>query len=249
MARQKGIIKLDGTIGDITFYSSKDGKMAREKGGIDATRMKTDPAFKRTRENGAEFGSAASAAKLLRDSFRTLLATVRDSRMTARLTTIMTKIKALDSVSIRGERNVADGLQAPNAVNLIKGFNFNKNAIFRSVLNKAVLLNTATGSFTINGLVPLKDVVFPNGATHLNLFGAWARVDFAAGSYTVEETNKINLLIDNMPANVNLVVATPPTGGGYDFFVIGIEFLQEVNGSQYALRNGSFNALTILEVM
>jgi len=31
MARQKGIIKLDGTIGGITFYKSQDGYLAREK--------------------------------------------------------------------------------------------------------------------------------------------------------------------------------------------------------------------------
>ena len=31
MAKQKGIIKLDGTIGDITFYKSQDGYLAREK--------------------------------------------------------------------------------------------------------------------------------------------------------------------------------------------------------------------------
>ena len=32
MARQKGIIKLKGTIGDITFYKTQDGHLAREKG-------------------------------------------------------------------------------------------------------------------------------------------------------------------------------------------------------------------------
>jgi hypothetical protein len=31
MARQKGIIKLKGTIGDITFYKTQDGHLAREK--------------------------------------------------------------------------------------------------------------------------------------------------------------------------------------------------------------------------
>lgn len=31
MAQQKGIIKLDGTIGGITFYKSKGGYLAREK--------------------------------------------------------------------------------------------------------------------------------------------------------------------------------------------------------------------------
>jgi hypothetical protein len=34
MAKQKGIIKLEGTIGDITFYKSQDGFLAKGKGGI-----------------------------------------------------------------------------------------------------------------------------------------------------------------------------------------------------------------------
>ena len=58
MARQKGLIKLDGTIGGITFYKSKDGYLAREKGGVCADRIAKDPNFQRTRENGEEFGRA-----------------------------------------------------------------------------------------------------------------------------------------------------------------------------------------------
>jgi hypothetical protein len=42
MAKQKGIIKLEGTIGDIAFFKSKDGYLAREKGGIAADRMAND---------------------------------------------------------------------------------------------------------------------------------------------------------------------------------------------------------------
>ena len=68
MARQKGLIKLKGTMGDITFYRTADGYMAREKGGISAERMRTDPAFQRTRENMAEFGRAGKAGKVLRNS-------------------------------------------------------------------------------------------------------------------------------------------------------------------------------------
>jgi hypothetical protein len=49
MARQKGIIKLEGTIGDITFHKSKDGYIAKEKGGIPANRIAHDPNFQRTR--------------------------------------------------------------------------------------------------------------------------------------------------------------------------------------------------------
>lgn len=86
MARQKGIIKLKGTIGDITFYKTQDGHLAREKCGIDASRIASDPAFQRTRENGSEFGRAGKAGKVLRTSLRGLLLNSADGRMVSRLT-------------------------------------------------------------------------------------------------------------------------------------------------------------------
>ncbi|RZL54169.1 MAG: hypothetical protein EOO93_20290, partial [Pedobacter sp.] len=109
MARQKGIIKLKGTIGDITFYKTKDGFMAREKTSIDAQRIANDPAFQRTRENGAEFGRAGKASKLVRNVFRPYFKNSADSRMSSRLTQAMVKVIQADLVSIRGMRNVIDG--------------------------------------------------------------------------------------------------------------------------------------------
>ena len=89
MARQKGIIKLKGAIGNITFYKTKDGHLAREKGGIDASRIKSCPVFQRTRENGAEFGRAGKAGKILRTALRSLLLNSADSKMVSRLTQSM----------------------------------------------------------------------------------------------------------------------------------------------------------------
>ena len=80
MAKQTGIIKLKGKIGDLSFYKTQDGHLAREKGGVDAERIAKDPAFIRTRENGAEFGSAASAGKLMRDALRPLMLRASDGR-------------------------------------------------------------------------------------------------------------------------------------------------------------------------
>jgi hypothetical protein len=102
MAKQTGIIKLKGKIGDLSFYKSKDGHLAREKGGVEADRIKNDPAFVRTRENGAEFGSSASAGKFSRDSLRPIALTASDNRVVARMTKLMTQIKNLDTTSVRG---------------------------------------------------------------------------------------------------------------------------------------------------
>ncbi|HWC53427.1 MAG TPA: hypothetical protein VG676_07575, partial [Chitinophagaceae bacterium] len=87
MAKQKGILKLEGTIAGVTFYKSKDGYLAKEKSGVSADRIANDPVFQRTRENGAEFGRAGKAGKVLRNALRALLLNAADSRMVSRLTT------------------------------------------------------------------------------------------------------------------------------------------------------------------
>jgi hypothetical protein len=120
MARQKGIIKLKGTVGGITFYKTQDGHLACEKGGVDASRIKNDPAFQRTRENGSEFGRAGTAGRVLRTAIRGLLLNSADNRMVSRLTQAMTKVIQADATSIRGERNVIDG-----EAELLDGFEFN----------------------------------------------------------------------------------------------------------------------------
>src|SRR6056297_2780323 len=102
MARQTGIIKLEGTIGDISFYKTKDGHLARTKGGVDGDRIQNDPAFQRTRENGQEFGRAGAACRLLRTSIRQYLKNAADSRVVSRLTREMLKVIKTDGVNERG---------------------------------------------------------------------------------------------------------------------------------------------------
>lgn len=248
MARQKGIIKLTGKIGDLSFYKSSDGFLAREKGGVDAHRIKNDPAFVRTRENGAEFGSAASSGKLLRDTIRTMMQNASDGRVTSRLTKLMTLIKNLDGTSARGERNVGVGMATPEAKALLKGFDFNDKAILGSILFNGYVVDAGTGVITLDGLVPINELNAPAGATHITLRGAWAKVDFATDESEVQVSNEVNLPIDTTSTNVVLTPTAVPAGAGTDIFLLMIEFFQEVNGNQYTLKNGAFNALSIVDV-
>ena len=102
MAKIDGIVEIQGTVKGVTFYRSKDGMLARAKGGISKKRIKTDPAFQRTRENGVEFGHNAKMGKLLRNSASNLLLLAKDSRVSSRLSQSMSQIKNLDLVSERG---------------------------------------------------------------------------------------------------------------------------------------------------
>ncbi len=248
MARQKGVIKLKGKIGDLSFYKTQDGHLAREKGGVDAERIAKDPAFVRTRENGAEFGSSASAGKSLRVALYSMLATASDNRVVSRLTKIMTDIKNLDATSARGLRNVGVAIATPAAKALLKNFNFNKRALLGSVLFKSYAVNTGTGVITINGLIPINHINYPSGATHVTLKGGWLKLNFATGVYDFQPTNAVNLPINIASTNVVLTPAAVPVGAGAtNIYLLQIEFFQMVNLVQYSLKDGAHNALAIVE--
>jgi hypothetical protein len=248
MARQKGIIKLKGKIGDVSFYKSQDGHLAREKGGVDGARIKNDAAFVRTRENNSEFGSSANAGKMIRNALRPMMMTAGDNRVTSRLTKLMTDIKNLDTMSVRGQRTVGTAIGSPNAKAMLKGFNFNDRAILGAILFKPYNVNTLTGAIKITGLIPASDIAFPPGATHMAIKGAWAKIDFANGMADVQQTNIVNIPIDGTANNILLTPVAVPAGGGTDLFLLQIEFYQETNGMLYSLKNGAYNALCIVEV-
>ena len=249
MAKQTGIIKLKGKIGDLSFYKSKDGHLAREKGGVEAERIKNDPAFVRTRENNLEFGTSASAGKFSRDSLRPIALTASDNRVVARMTKLMTQIKNLDTTSVRGQRKVGVAIASAPAKALLKGFEFNKNALLGSILYKPWAVNTTTGVITIPGLIPVNDITFPQGATHISLTGCFGNLNFGASIADVKLTNVVNLPIDGTSTAVTLTPTAVPTGTGVKVFLLKVEFFQIVNGTQYSLKNGAYNSLRVIEVV
>ena len=248
MARQKGIIKLKGTIGDITFYKTQDGHLAREKGGVDASRIKNDPAFQRTRENGSEFGRAGKAGKVLRLALRALLINSADSKMVSRLTQQMVKVIQADMVSERGLRNVIDG-----EAELLIGFEFNiRGKLGTSLFAPYVgTIDRAAGEITVDlaPFVPANMIAAPGGTTHFKITSAGAEVDFEAETFVETHSETAILPWNSAPTvaithtNVVTAASTKPL-----FLALGIEFFQEVNGQMYPLKNGAFNPLSVVKV-
>ncbi|MES2565563.1 MAG: hypothetical protein V4565_01775 [Bacteroidota bacterium] len=249
MPKQKGIIKIKGTLGDITFYKSGDGYLVREKTGLDGARIANDPAFVRTRENGAEFGSSAGSGKLVRGALLPLMMSAKDGRVTGRLMKVMTNIKNMDATSVRGKRNVGAAIALAPAKAQLKGFNFNSRAVLGSIFFRPYVVNTATGVITINGLVPGTDVIAPSGATHMSLKGCWAKLDFNTNVSDAKLTNVVNVPLNNVSSNVILTPSAAATGTGINIYALQIEFFQLMNGIQYHLSNGEHNALSIIEVL
>ncbi|MCG2611840.1 hypothetical protein LZZ90_10020 [Flavobacterium sp. SM15] len=248
MARQKGIFKIKGTIGDVTFYKSGDGYLVREKGGIDAKRIASDPAFQRTRENGSEFGRAGKSGKILRTALRPLLINSADSRMVSRLTQSMMKVIQADLTSPRGLRNVIDG-----EAELLAGFEFNIRGKLGTTLFAPFVptIDRVTGAIKVDiaPFIPTNMVVAPSGTTHFKIISGGAEVDFENETYVVATSETAilpwNAIATTAISQTNTITAnaTKPL-----FLALGIEFYQEVNGQMYSLKNGAFNPLSIVKV-
>lgn len=248
MAKQSGIFKIEGTIGDVTFYKSADGYMVRLKGGVTGSRIASDPAFVRTRENGAEFGRAGKATKLLRTALNSLLQNSADSRLSSRLTTEMMKVIKADETSTRGMRNVIDG-----EVDLLQGFEFNSEGKLTACLYAPyeATIDRVMGQLTVNvpSFVPSHMIAAPGGSTHFKFVSGAAEVDFVAGGYKVDTKETALLSLNNLAtAAVNLESTLTPASTHPLFLVLGIEFYQEVNGEMYPLNNGAFNSLAVVKV-
>ncbi len=248
MARQKGIIKLKGTMGDITFYKSKDGYVAREKGGVDANRIASDPAFQRTRENGAEFGRAGKAGRMLRTALKGMLIHSSDGRMVGRLTREMVKVIQADVTNQRGLRNVIDG-----EAELLEGFEFNINGKLGTTLYAPYIaaIDRVTGDLTVDfePFVPTNMINAPGGATHFKIMSGGAEIDFEAETYVVQTSETAVLPWDATPTvAITQTNQVTPASTKPLFLAIGMEFFQEVNGQMYALKNGAYNPLSLVKV-
>lgn len=248
MAKLKSLIKLEGTLDDLTFYKGEDGYLVKTKSGVSKSRIENDPSFVRTRENNAEFANAATSGKYLRRAVTALMYDAKDTRVTSRLTQVMTRVKNEDGTSPRGQRTVAIGLATPQGKTWLKKFNFNKNAVLEGVLLTSFTLDTTTGEIVIPDLVPKQQLGTPEGATHVTFSSGFLNLDMATDQKDLELSAEINLPINLTPTTVTLSPATP-SGSGESYFFLKIAFFQEINGTQYPLNNGAFNALQLLEVV
>ena len=249
MAKANGILKIEGTVEDLTFYK-KDGKsFVRRKGGVSKERIATDPNYVRTRENNNEFSLCTASGKTLRLALGSLVFKAKDNKLSSRLLQTMFRIKNFDTVSVRGQRLVSIGLGTVDGKQQLAGFNFNINAPLQGVLFAPYELDVATGKISIVNLIPVEQLHFPQGATHVSLQSAVLAIDFDTDESELALSNVVNLPIGMTASNVDLTPTSMPVSAGVTLFLLTVSFFQEVNGIQYSLKNEDYSVLNVLDVV
>lgn len=250
MAKQESFIKLRGKVGDLSFSKNRRrGYEVRKPGGADKQRIKNDPNFQRTRENMAEFGSAAAMAKLIRLQMNNLMYRFGDKTMGNRLTSVVHRIQKADASSPRGER-----VFLPENSGLLKGFEFNAGSSLSYMfgLELPIVYDRASGDVTLEipAFNPQRSLTVLPGATHVLFTLAAAeqsldpqnvpRPDVAESSYMPVVGDQLaDTLQVTVTGNTNAVV----------YIMVGIDLYQEVNGQHYPLLNNPYNTMTIVDVI
>lgn len=263
MSKQKGIIKLVGNIGGMSFYTSNGQYLARTAGGPTKERIATGANFVRTRENNAEFGGSAKAGKALRMALSGVIQTMGGSTLASSLTRLFKTINAKAS-GIRGQRPIA----LSENKELAKGLELNSKVSFTSVFNApyAAVADASRAEvvFKIETFVPLNFINAPAGATGFRLCAAtgWlSDYSFDVGTHGYEpdlpKENSIGMAeysdvlpLDNAATGISLTVASPdglvPSVGISVVACLGIEFYQKVDDVDYLLAQG--NSMRIVDV-
>lgn len=243
MAKQTSVITLEGRVGRLSFYKTKDGYLAREKGGVSKSRIMNDPKFARTRENLQEFADNASSSKLLRDALRPVVSKIGDSRLNLRITQAMMKVLKTDLLNTRGDRKVREG-----DWNLMKGMEMNASSSLGSTIFMEIVYTDSPTSWEagIAGFIPQDFLAVPRGATHSRISATGVGLDFTTGIRTVQTVSS-PLLPLNIPAlAISLPLDKTTLTGTHRAFVLAVEFIQLVNGVEYAINNGANNAAAII---
>lgn len=265
MAKQKSIIKLQGTLDDVTFYQRKGKSFARRKGSLDKERIQNDPNFKRTRENNNEFKGASRVAGEFRFALSSLITQLGGTTVMGRLLGVMRRMISAGT-GVRGKRAL---LVLPNKRKL-EGFEFNEENSFRSVFQAmydppTVDENRSLISWTIPAFNLETELNMPEGATHFQfVMASTVLTDFEYDEETKNyEPVDPDLVLKRAVANSDLFETAVPFDQEVTLTndlaleealpdtaivvtVIGALFFQEVDGQMYSLN--SEQALRIAKV-
>jgi hypothetical protein len=249
MAKQIGILPIQGSMNNMTFYKTADGVLVKTQSKVSRDKIMSGENFELTRQNMSEFSRAAQSGKVLRACFHDVIGKAKDSRVAGRLTGRFLKVVKTDPTSARGLRTVGLGEQM-----LLKGFEFNNHSTFSTIFKAPFVyaIDRATGKLTvdIDKFVSGEMIQKPLGCTHFNIICAGAEIDFESG-----ETKKASFITEhevfsnvNNAGPYNISLDLTPNSPDSLLLCLGVQFYQQVNGGFYPMKNGSYNAVKILDV-
>ena len=256
MAKLKGLIDFEGTLGGITAYTRNGERVLRQRRGADRKKILRGKNYARTRENMMEFSGGVAAAKVLRQSLTPVLRTFTDTYFTGRM-----QGKYRDMISEgtgkRGQRAFKPLEHADAILAIPLDPKLHLDSVLR--VKPAITVNAerTASTLSIPGFTPATDIFAPAGATHLELIYAIAiqpSFEYDAGMktykrsdgqhpYYMETISSELILVDaqevlDISLPVSPLALTSLHADNALVSVLGIRFHQQIGFKTYPLETG-----------
>ena len=247
MAKQKGVIKISGTVEGLNFYFSKGKAYVRAAGGgFNGDAIRTKANMVRVRENSTEFGAASKALKQFRRALRPVFNPPKHRALHVRLMRLFAQLKDLDPVSERGERGVLHGIGTAKGRQLLTHFMLLPDCRVLDAIAMHGQFDWASQTLTFNAM-DFSGLRFPKGATHAALSLIVVDFDFEHLTYTSQISETI--LLNHGPVapftlTPETVVAPQHTG----IVALGLRFCEVLEDEVYPAKGISGLGCVVLEI-
>lgn len=125
MAELKGILKISGKLGGLSFYKMNGKIIVRNPGGFDGEKIRKDEKYANVRMNASEFGRCSKFGGKLRRALHPFVKDFNDPVLHGRMAKMLYDLMKLDTISRKGERTVQHGLLHAESAKILSAFAWN----------------------------------------------------------------------------------------------------------------------------
>ena len=222
--------KFPKRVDDYIIYRLGDDMVFREVSGFTTKALKNSPRYENSRKNASEFGQVSALCKQIRVLLCEVLPKKDNLFVCNSLTAVMRKAMVFDTVSERGERNLATAFLDERAKQLLVEYDFNPDVCLADVIRMpfcfdAVLSQVCFGKFSAG-----ESIVFPEEA---NAVGMWLHqlvFNFEDGTGVLVSSDMV-LFSDTATLDGLVLECKVPDADGVVFSVLEVQFYAYADGS------------------
>lgn len=239
MGKLKGIVQFTGSFNGLSFYELNGKIVVRKTGGFDGEKIKKSANYARVRENSSEFGHCAKAGKYFRLAIASSLLPLRIPYVHNHVVRLFQGILKWDTLHVRGQRTVRQGLLTPEGKKALLDFEFNKTQKFSRYFPFKMEVDFTVGSFTVLDFCA-STLIAPKSTNQIQLQLHVLKLDFEHFTTPITQTSPVALIDLNDSTSHDLVLSFTPTlqDSNITIAVLEVSFLQKVNEGFVPLKGG-----------
>jgi hypothetical protein len=237
MARQKGVIKAKGRLGEFVGYVLNGQYVFRRLPSVDKKRFQNDPAYEESRKTSSEFGRVSKAGKLFRELLGPFIGEVAQKQLDNPVNKLLSTIKNNDP-SPKGERTVGGGLLLPGAANAFTGLEMNDALRISRVCPAVYSADFSNGSIALDFSTSVSLLKWPLMATYALFSACYLRIDFCSSEGAIQISESVRIQRD-IPQPIVALKAGDLSGPGTHLLLLKIVFMEEHGVKDRIVKGGA----------